>query len=86
MWWNGLVGGFIGAAAGSIDSSLALMIIEPTKFDLGDNLMNTLQAAGTIGFLTGLKTAFAYLKNCPLPPDDYPPPPPPMNPISFRRD
>lgn len=69
-WWYGLVGGFIGGAAGALDSSFALMILVPEQFNLGPKLMQTLKTALVIGLLTGAKCAFAYLKQVPVPPDD----------------
>jgi len=66
-WVRGLVGGFVGGLAGSIDSSLALMIIAPGEFNLDYGLKKTLWTALVLGLLAGLKVAFAYLKQSPLP-------------------
>jgi len=53
--------------ASAFDSSLALIIIVPEKFNLHKGLGTTLLAAGVIGLLSGAKCLFAYLKNHPLP-------------------
>lgn len=68
-WWHGLIGGFVGGAAGAIDSSMALMVLVPDKFNLGPGLRQTLETAVVLGLLTGIKCAFAYLKQSPLPPE-----------------
>lgn len=68
-WLHGLVGGFIGGMAGAIDSSLALMILVPEKFNLGPGIKTTLLTAVVLGLLTGIKCAAAYLKQSPLPPE-----------------
>lgn len=69
-WLHGLIGGFVGGAAGAIDSSLALMVLVPEKFNLGQGLKRTLLTAVVLGGLTGIKCACAYLKQSPIPPED----------------
>lgn len=66
-WLYGLLAAGIGGFAGAVDSSLALMVIAPEKFNLGPNLKTTLWTALVLGALTGAKCAFAYLKQSPLP-------------------
>ncbi len=67
VWLYGLLSGIIGGVAGAIDSSLALMIIAPSQFNLGPELFRTLETAGILGLFAGLKCAVAYLKQSPLP-------------------
>lgn len=67
-WLYGLLGGFIGGVATVFDSSLALMVIAPDKFNLGPGLQTTLLTACVLAGLSGAKIAFAYLKQAPLPP------------------
>lgn len=69
-WFHGLIGGFVGGLAGAIDSSLALMVLVPEKFNLGPGLKSTLLTAVVLGVLSGAKCAFAYLKQSPLPPEE----------------
>jgi hypothetical protein len=68
-WLHGLIGGTIGGAAGAIDSALALIVLDPEKFNLGAGLKKTLMTAAVLGLLTGVKCAFAYLKQSPIPPE-----------------
>ncbi len=67
VWFYGLISGIIGGVAGAIDSSLALMIIAPSQFNLGPELFRTLETALILGLFAGLKCAVAYLKQSPLP-------------------
>lgn len=69
-WLHGLIGGFVGGFAGAIDSALALMVVDPKEFNVGPGLVKTLETAVILGILVGLKVAFAYLKQSPLPPED----------------
>lgn len=69
-WVHGLVSGFVGGMAGALDSGLALLVIAPQDFNLGPALKKTLLTVLVLGFLTGLKVSFAYLKQSPLPPDE----------------
>jgi hypothetical protein len=66
-WLHGLIGGFVGGMAGAIDSALALMVLVPEQFNLSKDLGRTLITALVLGLLTGIKCAFAYLKQSPLP-------------------
>lgn len=67
-WRHGLFSGFIGGAASAIDSGLALVIVAPDKFNLHDGLGRTVFTVAILGLLSGVKFAFAYLKQSPLPP------------------
>lgn len=69
-WLYGLASGFVGGMAGALDGGLALLIIAPQDFNLGPQLKKTLLTVLVLGVLTGLKVAFAYLKQSPLPPED----------------
>lgn len=69
-WWHGLLAAFIGGAAGALDSSIALMILKPGEFNLGSGFKSMVEASIVIGMLTGVKCAFAYLKQSPLPPEE----------------
>jgi hypothetical protein len=68
-WLHGLLSGFIGGFAGAVDSGLALIVIAPQTFNLGPALWKTLGTMTVLGVLTGLKVAFAYLKQSPVPSD-----------------
>jgi hypothetical protein len=57
-WAHGLIGGFVGGAAGALDSSLALMVIVPKEFNLGPGLKQTLQTAAVLGFVNGGEVRF----------------------------
>lgn len=66
-WFHGLAATFIGGASGAISSGLALMVVVPEKFGLGPNLWLTIKTTAILGLITGAQTAFAYLKQAPLP-------------------
>lgn len=66
-WIYGLLVGIIVAAAGSIDSSLVLLVSDPEKFNLGPNLGHTLITAAILAGLMGIKVGCAYLAKSPLP-------------------
>jgi hypothetical protein len=75
-WFHGLVAAFIGGLAGAGSSSIALMVLVPEKFNLGPQLALTFKTAAVLMLLSGAQTAFAYLKQAPLPTnDDYVTPP-----------
>lgn len=74
-WQRGLWTAVIVGLAGSFDSSLALIIIVPEKFNLSAAIGRTLFTALVLGVLTGVRTLFVYLSQHPLPPEnggDYP--------------
>lgn len=66
-WLLGLWAAFLTAAAGAIDSSLALVIFAPEAFDFGPKLKHTLLVSLIMGALAGYKAALAYLKQSPVP-------------------
>lgn len=68
LWAYGLFAGFLGGAATAIDSSLALMVIAPDKFNIHEGLKTSLVTAGVLAVLTGAKVMAAYIKQTPLPP------------------
>ncbi len=70
IWLYGLLSGFVGGFAGALDSCLALMVLVPSQFNLGPELIQTLKTSGVLGLLAGGKCAVAYLKQSPLPPPD----------------
>ena len=66
-WFHGLAATFIGGTATAISSGLALIAVVPEKFNIGPGLMLTLKTVGILGVISGAQTAFAYLKQAPLP-------------------
>ncbi len=66
MWFRGLAAAFIGGAASMLSSSFALMIMDPSTFNLGPALWHTVRTVTVLGMFAGLQTAFAYLKKSPL--------------------
>lgn len=58
-WLYGLSAAFIGGAA----TSITVMIIDPSKFNLKDQWENVAEAA----FIAGVINAAFYLKSSPLP-------------------
>ena len=65
-WLYGLIGGIVGAMAGSMDSTLALMVVAPETFNI-HALWKTLSTGTILGGLAGLKIACAYLMKSPVP-------------------
>lgn len=72
-WLYGLGAAFIGGAAGAIDSGIALIIISPETFNLSAGLHKTLLTVAVLGLLTGIKFGVAYLKQSPLPREEWTP-------------
>lgn len=66
-WKHGLYTGFIGAVAGTAESGIAVLIIDPTKFQY-ENLPRTVLALFLVCIARGIQVASAYLKQSPLPP------------------
>lgn len=69
-WLYGLISGFIGGGASAISSFVANNFTDPKDFNLGSGLHHTLVNAGVNFLVAGGITAFAYLKQSPLPKDD----------------
>jgi hypothetical protein len=68
IWLHGLVGAFIGGAAGAVSSGFGSMIVDPEHFNLSAGLGHTMELMGTVAFINGIITAAAYLKQSPVPP------------------
>ena len=66
-WKHGLYTGFIGAAAGTFESGIAVLIIDPSKFEY-ENLPRTIFGLLFVCVARGFQVASAYLKQSPLPP------------------
>lgn len=75
-WRHGVLAAFGGGMAGAIESGLALMVLDPEKFNLNAGLCRTILTIFTLGILTGIKVAAAYLRQSPLPVEDDEPSPP----------
>lgn len=66
-WAYGLGVAFVGGCAVSIEAGLALIVVDPHDFNLGPGLQHMLAVVATVGLLAGLKCAFFYLRQAPLP-------------------
>lgn len=66
-WRYGLASGFVGGFASMVESSLALLIIAPEKFQLHGGLWLTIPTILVLAVLNGIKLAMAHLRQSPLP-------------------
>jgi hypothetical protein len=67
VWLHGLLGAFIGGAAGAVSSGLGSTLVAPQQFNLHQGLFHTLELMGTVALINGFITAAAYLKQSPVP-------------------
>jgi len=66
-WLYGVVAAFIGGGSSAITSGLAAIGIDPDHFNLNNGLRHTATLAGTVFVVSGGISAFAFLKQSPLP-------------------
>jgi hypothetical protein len=66
-WLYGLGSGFIGGGSSAISSFFANNLTDPKDFNIGSGLHHTLANAGITFVIAGGITAFAFLKQSPLP-------------------
>jgi len=66
-WKYGLYTGFIGSFAGTFEAGIAVLIIDPHKFDY-ENLPRTICGILFVSCARGFQVASAYLQKSPLPP------------------
>lgn len=72
-WLYGLVSGFIGGGASAVTSGLTAIGIDPEHFNLGSSPHGLRHVGALIGatfLVSGGISAFAYLKQSPLPPPE----------------
>lgn len=70
-WLHGLLAALIGGGASAVSAAIGPMLIAPQQFHLADEqgLHNILKTMLTGFVVSGLLSAFAYLKQSPLPPE-----------------
>jgi hypothetical protein len=64
---HGLFAALIGGGASAVVSGVTVSAIDPANFNLSTNLGHTAELAATLFVVNGLLSAFAYLKQSPLP-------------------
>lgn len=68
-WLHGLIAGFIGGGSSAVVSGVTVTAISPQNFNFSGQLVPTLELMGILFVFNGLLSAFAYLKQSPLPPE-----------------
>ena len=69
-WLHGLAAAFIGGGASAVTAGVTVSAINPTAFNFSTQIRPTLVLMGVLFLLNGLMSAFGYLKQSPLPPED----------------
>jgi hypothetical protein len=68
-WLHGLMAALIGGGASAVTSVIVLPGSAPGAFNFGAQLVPLLKNAGEMFLVSGLLSAFLYLKQSPLPPE-----------------
>jgi len=69
-WLHGLAAAFIGGGSSAVSAGFSAVMMDPTKFNLSTGMLDTLKMMLVTFFISGAITAFAYLKQSPIPPED----------------
>ena len=69
-WLYGLAAAFIGGGATAVTGGVSVSAISPTTFNFGDQLVPTMKLMVVLFLLNGVLSAFAYLKQSPLPAEE----------------
>lgn len=67
IWLYGLIAAFVQGGAAAVTASVTVSMIDPEKFNLGNQLHNFFILSGTCFTVSGCLGAYAYLKQSPLP-------------------
>jgi len=66
-WAHGLGAAFIGGGASAVTAGVSVSAISPQSFNFSNQLVPTLKLMAVLFVFNGLISAFAYLKQSPLP-------------------
>lgn len=66
IWLRGLAAAFIGGGSGAASGALALVINDPNDFNAA-HPGKLMRVGATIFLISGISSAFAYLKKSPIP-------------------
>lgn len=66
-WLYGLASAFIGGGASAITAGVSAIGIDPDHFNLQQGVWHTLELMGAVFIISGALSAFAYLKQSPVP-------------------
>jgi hypothetical protein len=69
MWLHGLFAALIGGGASSVSAGFANCIVDPKDFNAGGGLAHLGETMVVTFVVSGALSAFAYLKQSPLPPE-----------------
>lgn len=69
-WLHGLAAAFIGGGSSAVSAGFSAVMMDPTKFNLSTGMLDTLKMMLVTFFISGAITAFAYLKQSPIPPEE----------------
>ncbi len=67
LWLHGLAAAVIGGGSSAVVSGVTLGAIDPSHFNFGHEFGRTMEVMGVLFIINGLMSAFAYLKQSPLP-------------------
>lgn len=67
LWLYGLVSGFIGGGAGAMGTGFGEMVLDPKHVAEAGGMHHVFALMGVSFLFSGAMTAFAYLKQSPLP-------------------
>lgn len=73
-WLHGLIAALIGGGASAVVAGVSVSAIKPADFNFAGQIIPTIELMGILFVVNGVLSAFAYLKQSPLPPepDDKP--------------
>jgi hypothetical protein len=72
-WLYGLGSGFIGGGAGAMGTGFGEMVLDPQHVAQAGGVRHVFALMGISFLFSGAMTAFAYLKQSPLPPPEAKP-------------
>lgn len=67
VWLHGLLAAFIGGGASAVTAGVVAPAILPQSLNFHGQIVPLLQLCGALFLVNGLLSAFAYLKQSPLP-------------------
>jgi len=70
IWLHGLIAAFIGGGSSAVTAGAAAMGIDPNTFNFSTGLGKIFKLIGLVFLMAGAMSAFGYLKNFPLPPEN----------------
>lgn len=69
-WLHGLGAAFIGGGSSAVSAGFSVAILDPNKFNFSSGAWSLIQMMFVTFLVSGILTAFAYLKQSPIPPEE----------------